>query len=77
MEFSHSLVEALSVEAVGESLPWRLNHAVGFKTLWAEDVCCSPTVKYVVGAFKREIMRRLMVTSLQPQRDMHSCLNPD
>lgn len=35
-----------------------------------------PTVKFAARGFNREIIRKLLVPSLQAQRDMRSCLNP-
>ena len=45
--------------------------------LWElTSVGWSPTVKYVARGFNREIIRMLLVSSLQAQWEIRSCLNP-
>lgn len=57
MEFSHSLVEPLPVETVGEGLTGKLNHGVGwcFKTLSVKvrRLVSNSEVKYVTGGLHR------------------------
>lgn len=78
MEFSHSSAECLPVETVGEGLPGKLNHGVGwcFKALLVEVCRLASNCEYV-GDFNRELVRKSLVSNLQAHRDLHSCLNPN